>query len=67
VRIGGLLVTQVHCPYFIASWRATIAAGALFLENIKHYYYSFQMPNATRQARRAAGAKRTLYAVACTR
>jgi hypothetical protein len=25
------------------------------------------MPNATRQARREAGAQRTLYAVACTR
>jgi hypothetical protein len=30
-----------------AFWRATIAAGALFLEKIKHYYYSFQMPNAS--------------------
>jgi hypothetical protein len=37
-----------------------IAAGALFLENIKHYYYSFQMPNARPELLLEAGAQRTL-------
>jgi len=37
------------------------------IEKLHGDIYVLLMPNATRQARREAGAERTLYAVACTR